>query len=331
MVPMKNFDYTYCRKQSLEDLGSIKQEYDLFISCFNLSDRVSHVFNKINAKDKHWLLVREYQIPPEQHPTNSNQLTIASATDEGSIIRDFLDPILDEFKGDDLSKLSMCIDITGFIRPHLLFLIRYLHLKGVSNFDVIYAEPKAYEKQEHTKFSKGSLLDVKEIVGYDAPVKASAGSDSKKPISLLIMGSGYDSDMIAKVTDYKTDCEIIHLIGFPSLRADMFQENMLRVASLPDLEQTEYVYAPAYDPFVTAETLKATLHRKEKFYTVENLFLSPMSTKVQVLGFALYYIWERISTKTSMIFPPSEYYSEKTSIGIGRVWSYEVVLPRVGA
>jgi hypothetical protein len=48
------------------------QEFDLFISAFNLSDRVRHVYDNVRARRKVWLIHREYgllsdQLPPEPY------------------------------------------------------------------------------------------------------------------------------------------------------------------------------------------------------------------------------------------------------------------------
>ncbi len=46
---------------------------------------------------------------------------------------------------------------------------------------------------------------------------------------MLIVGSGYEDHLIKHVAEDKAKARKLQLIGFPSLRADMYQENVIRV------------------------------------------------------------------------------------------------------
>ena len=52
--------------------------------------------------------------------------------------------------------------------------------------------------------------------------------------------------------------------------------------------------------------------------------LSPLATKPQALGFALFYLQELLDQPASVLFPFSRRYERETSNGVGRVWSYEI-------
>jgi hypothetical protein len=60
-----------------------------------------------------------------------------------------------------------------------------------------------------------------------------------------------------------------------------------------------------------------------------NLYLSPLATKAQVLGFALYYFSALDSKPASVIYPFSDRYERETTKGISRVWKYTVDLEAI--
>jgi len=76
-----------------------------------------------------------------------------------------------------------------------------------------------------------------------------------------------------------------------------------------------------------AGVLQDTVREEETRHEVTNLYLCPLATKPQALGFALYYVFERRGTATSVIFPFAESYSRETTTGLSRVWKYTVELP----
>ena len=49
------------------------------------------------------------------------------------------------------------------------------------------------------------------------------------------------------------------------------------------------IFAPANDPFVTAQELKLFIEKLNGRKEITNIYLSPLSTKAQALGFALYF------------------------------------------
>ena len=86
-------------------------------------------------------------------------------------------------------------------------------------------------------------------------------------------------------------------------------------------------FAPANDPFITAATLSEIVRLRERHGPITNLYLSPLATKPQALGFALYYLAECVGKNASILFPISTRYERETSTGLSRVWKYTVQYP----
>jgi len=323
----KDFDFSYFYKAKYSSLGEFKvsTSYDLFISAYNDSERVKDVFQEITSARKHWLIFPQYYYKEEEFPTLSNntELSFAFGADmrEGPIIRNYLDR-----SGVDLSTIGrICIDITGFIRPHLIFLIRYLSLLDLE-IDFLYTDPVRYVKKEKTDFSS-EYTDVRQIDGCQGVHDPDTNND------WLLIGAGYDNLRITDVSKSKANSKKVQLFGFPSLQPDMFQENILKAylseeatsngrESFIDPDST--IFAPANDPFVTANVIKDFVRKEQRQKNMTNLYLCPLSTKAQTMGMALYFTTNCTDTNVSIIFPICERYSRETTEGISRIWKYTV-------
>lgn len=317
-------DYTifYKSKPAKETEIATLGNWDIFISAFNQTDRVNKVFEKIEAKSKCWIVHSEYgfeknQVPLASHTYYSNE------DSESESIKNFFNFV--EFSIEDLKKSRICIDSTGFLRPHLMFLILYFYTIGVSEFDVLYSEPSHYVKKEKTEFSIGSVEEVRFVHGFGGTNNRDTSGD------LLIVGAGFDNDLILEVVASKEHARKIQIVGFPSLQADMYQQCRLRTyqgADTASAENSPY-FAPANDPFVTATVISKLVNKKNKEKTITNLYLSPLSTKAQTIGFVLFFIGECINGKKDggIIFPVSKSYSKETSKGISKTWAYHIEFP----
>ena len=110
---------------------------------------------------------------------------------------------------------------------------------------------------------------------------------------LLIIGAGYENHLISQVAKFKDQSQKVLLFGFPSLRADMYQENVLKAHLSEEntgskaFEDSRRYFAPANDPFVTASVLSEIVERYNTRTEITNLYLCPLATKAQTLGFAL--------------------------------------------
>lgn len=295
--------------------------WDVFLSAFNSSDRVRNVFERVSAGRKHWFISPEYRYREEELPKNG-ECFVPSDADEAAVVQSYFNAA-----SIDLGRASICIDITGFMRPHLLVMLKYLSLKGVRRFDALYSEPLRYAKKEKTRFSDEVVVEVRQVAGFEGNHRPETSND------LLIIGAGYDHALIAHAAEYKESARKIQLLGLPSLRADMYQENVLRAYRAAEqlgsmsADSADTYFAPANDPFETANALEEIVQSVGRNEEVTNLYLCPVSTKVQVLGFGLYYLTEWVGRHSSVIFPFCRTYTRETSVGLSRVWWYQVELP----
>ena len=85
-------------------------------------------------------------------------------------------------------------------------------------------------------------------------------------------------------------------------------------------------FAPANDPFVTASVLQSIVKDLEKHESLSNLYLCPVATKAQLIGFTLYYLKECQNLPVSIVFPFCESYAKETSTGLTRTWKYTIEL-----
>ncbi len=319
-------DYTINYKTRYDSLDSFSKSgmYDKFLSVYNDSERVKKVFEAIQSKEKHWLILPEYHYFEDDFPkTKSEDQYINSyptGMDEGEIIRDF-------FKKQRMTPdLSICIDITGFIRPHLIFLLRFLKESNFNKIDFVYSDPESYAKKEDTPFTV-DYVRVKTINGCEGVHETDTTND------LLIIGSGFDDKRIADVSKDKAHARKVQLFGFPSLQPDMYQQNIIKAYKAEEsstggesnfIDATTAIFAPANDPFVTAQNLSDFVKAEREKKEISNLYLSPLSTKAQTLGFALYYVSECVGKSVSIIFPYCSGYTRETTIGLSKIWKYTI-------
>lgn len=322
-------DYSIFYKKKYNSTAELGGDtaYDLFISAYNDSARVKEVFNSITAKEKHWLIFPEYcyaaSEEPKQSADNEKIFTFDKNLRESTLIRNYIEQAKIDLK--NIGKV--CIDITGFIRPHLVFFVRYLHQIEVTSIDFIYSDPAKYKKKEHTDFSF-DYTHVRQIDGCQGAHSTDVSND------FLIIGAGYDHLRITDVSKNKDNTRKVQLFGFPSLQPDMYQENILKAYKAAEetiskgeevfIDEDNTIFAPANDPFVTANIISQFVNRKNKEREITNLYLCPLSTKAQTLGIALFFITECLDMPCSIIFPICERYSKETTEGISKIWRYVV-------
>ena len=304
-------DFTIFYKNSYEN-GDVSplSKYDFFFSAYDDCERTKVIFDKVQATQKIWIDFPHYR--NTSLPSTEVYRCVSMKEDEC-----FID-LFDQIKLDPTSRI--CIDITGFIRPHLIFFIVYIHRIGLKNIDFLYSEPQHYKNAEDTTFS-GFIDDVRIIEGCSAIVNlADVDND------LLIIAAGYDNKLIAKVSQEKSKIKKkYYIIGFPSLQADMYQESVLKIFEAKEsIGHRIDKFAPAYDPFVTAQMINEIVSENPNH---SNIYLSPLSTKPQTLGIALYYLWFFQKKSLNIIFPYSNVYLPKTAFGIKKTWRYTFELP----
>lgn len=310
---MKTIDYTNFFKESFKD-GNLSSfpEYDYFMSAYDNCMRTKEIFKNIKAKKKMWFYFPQYNEITD-YPDDCNYYQRNSIS-ESEYFLDFIS----EFSEVDYLSKKLCVDITGFIRPHLIYLLRYFSTIGIRQIDLLYSEPIQYENADETKFS-GYIDIIQEIEGCSS-VNINPNTDH----DLLIICAGYDDNLIAKIAQNKSHCKKkYYILGFPSLQPDMYQESILKMENAKQStgENRQIRYSPAFDPFVTAQIISEIVSENPDS---TNIYLSPLSTKPQSVGVALFYISNCSELPISIIFPYSKKYYSKHAKGIKRTWKYTV-------
>lgn len=311
--------YEYFKRKSCspDEISEDLVTSEIFISAFNTSDRVRTVFDKVTSAKKIWIIFPEYDISTEELPSD-DYFQCPETSEDMQLVSFF------EHLELDIEGTSIAVDITGFPRPQLAFLIKFMKYNGVVSVEFLYSEPMQYKKKEVTEFSIGSLREVRQIKGFEGNHHPYTKNDH------LIIGSGFDSNQIKSVCNSKEHVTIHQLIGFPSLRPDMYQQNILKTAQasehLGERAIREPIFAPANDPFITASVLSDFCKKNGLLNNQSNLYLSPLSTKTQTLGFILFFLFELENTACSLIFPFFSNYEKETSIGLHRINYYRVKL-----
>src|SRR6266436_4721830 len=255
-------DYTWFYRDELSIGGDWAESLDLFLSPYNPSTRVTLVFDKARSSEKHWLIHKEYGYSQSAYPPGI--IFVSTADNEADYILEYAAAKLAAV---DLSTARICIDITGFMRPHMMFLVKYLVERGLKGFDVIYSEPSYYSIAEKTPFSLGSVATVRQVAGFEGPINNDASRD------FLIIGAGYETHLIAEVAEDKDKANKLVLLGLPSLSADMYQQNAWRTRLAADSigeSAGRKHFAPANDPFVTATVLSEIIARQNRIEPVTN-------------------------------------------------------------
>ena len=311
-------DYTifYREEMPINKKWDDKYSWDIFISAFNSSDRVSKVFDLVDAKYKHWLIQPDYCYEVDDYP--KGETFNPNTNDEAAFINEYIH----DCGLNNLNELRICVDITGFIKPYMMYLIFKLKQHGVTSLDVIYSEPDRYTKKEKTTFSDKTVFEIRQVHGFAGIHKPDTSND------VLIIGSGYDDELISQVAEKKNHCRKLQIFGLPSLRPEMYQENILNANKASEAigsgirATTSTYFAPANDPFVVATELSNIFQKENANKKITNAYLSPLATKPQALGFTLFYLSECEDKSISMLYPFCYSHANETSIGISRISKY---------
>lgn len=295
-------------------------KYDIFLSAYNLGERIKEVYDRVSATHKLWLVHEEYGLTSADLP--AGEKFEFPGSDEATYCKALIDSLISRGKL-DVSSTRLCVDVTGILRPHLMFLTLYLKRLGVRVVDMLYAEPKHYALKEKTPFSTGSIQEVRPVRGFE-------GSSARGSDDFLVIGMGYDDRLLAAVAQNKDKAEKHQIFGLPSLRADMYQESVLRSRRAadelgdPNFSENHRSFAPANDPFGTAAVLNEVVQRRLAQDKNASILLCPLGTKAQALGFAIYHTFECAPIGARIIFPFSQGYSSKTGRDLARAWLYRL-------
>lgn len=320
--------------KDLNELTNITQHYDLFISAYTLEEMINDVFKEIEADKKIWLVLPDYEFKDEtlEHLSSENEMFIHNVdmtSDELEL--EYISKFIDKYQIIEKYKdKTICIDITGFVKPYMIYLLNVLRLCGFTKIDVVYSEPKTYQKQDETTFSDGNFIKVRSINGFE--MRTDQGEDD-----LFIINAGYDYQRIINVASHHSSVKKQILVGFPSLQPIMYQENILNVEKASDelnISEGEYdpLFAPANDPFETAKVVDRYIFQHiRKSKNIENIYLAPLATKAHTLGLLLFlfYCEKELNEKginIKIIYPFCGAYSPSSSKELFRINVYSLEL-----
>ena len=316
--------FPYESYRDLNEFYTNSEKYDLFISAYTKEDIVIKTFNKIDADKKIYLIFPEYNIDTNHI---SDDIFEYNIVDDNIKVAEYINAMCEKYINTENND-KICVDTTGFNKPYLVFLLFWFKENGINDIDLIYTEPQRYLKSDKTKFSD-NIIESRNIVSpYES--YSSAGEND-----LFIINVGYDSKLVNKVIHNVTANKIKPLIGFPSLQAIMYQENILNlIKSKTELgikENDELLYAPANNPFITAHVISEYVKKYVSLHkgTVNNIHLAPLATKAQTIGMALFYIFENESYDNKDInlhihYPFTHSYSASSSEGYFRINKYTI-------
>ena len=311
---MIDYSLFYRRPIRTDRIPEELQKFDIFVSAYNSSYRVGKVFAEVRSEKKIWLIHPEYQYLPLEYPDENPKVC---PDDHNEIAQ--VNAILEEIG--DVTDKQICIDTTGFMRHVLIFLTAKLAFMGVKEFTALYSEPMYYTKQEDTSFSTATT-------GVPRPVRGMYGNKSGQ--DHLIINVGYDHKLIGEVADNKEGAVIYPIFSFPSLSPDMYQQSALRASdgggsALDSAWINNRHFAPANDSFTTAGIISKIVNGIDSNVAEANIYLSPLSTKIQTLGFSLYWLYEgRPRQGVTLLLPECITYSRETSSGLKRLWTYTI-------
>ena len=299
-----------------------RNQYDLFISAYTEEDIVLTTYDNIKSKEKLWLIFPEYSLNLKKI---TGKIFNPNINDENTKEADYIKELYSNYISKNINK-KICIDITGFNKPYLIYMIIFFKENNLKIIDFIYTEPQRYTKENQTEFSKNSIK-IRDIITFDESFQSRGEND------LYIINIGYDSRLVKKILD-GISAKIKPLIGFPSLQPIMYQENILNlIESKSELginKNEKLLYAPANHPFTTAQVVSEYVEayiKKNDLDGIKRIYLSPLATKAQTIGMTLFYIFEKEKYKEKNIsihirYPFTNEYSSSSSQGVFRINKY---------
>lgn len=311
--------------EKIEDLQDKK--YDLFISGYNNEKMVTDVFNSMIAVNKTWLIFPDYiELDSSKYSGNDYFEYTSEIIDYNNIESAYIKKFLNHYKLNERHTESICIDITGFIKPYMLYLILSLKYLNYNNIDIIYSEPKSYTNNEDTPFS---ISETKIVRSLDWNIlRVEPGKND-----LLLINVGYDNILVDNVVNYyKRVGNHKILLGFPSLQPIMYQENILNLIKSSEnlnINQTfQPIFAAANDPFETAKIINTEINKYIKeTEEVKIIYLAPLATKAQALGIVFFYIkefarFEEKGIRLKIVYPFTKLYSSSSTEELSKINRY---------
>lgn len=312
--------YSAFAQRTLSPLSAMDERLDLFVSARNESDRVTGLFGSVQARSKIWFEHSEYNLLSADL---AEGVKVIRADESDYVVQ--MSRLVGALGVGRLgADFRLGVDVTGFMRIQLMVLLRLILDDFKGQLVLYYSDPESYENGPETQFSSGQIVDVVGVPGYEGVHEN--GPDAK---DMLIIGASYDFRIVRRVALSRRSAQHRLVWGLPSLQPHMYAESQLQVAKAREAingfeSERISLYAPAGDPFATAQVLSAHVSHYRGVNPSLNLYLSPTGTKAQVLGFALYALLEQRGHPTTMIYAPSESYSSATATGWARSHRFEI-------
>ncbi|MEZ5140670.1 MAG: hypothetical protein R2711_18410 [Acidimicrobiales bacterium] len=155
-----NIEYGLLRRTAFKP-GKLRGAgtWDVVISAFNQSQRVREPFDELVSTEKHWIVHPEYDFGEADLPTNG-YLHRSTARDEAEFWYEYFTEVAADGWN---TGARICIDITGFMRPHLMLALRLFRDRGFDRIWMIYSDPMSYAKGAKTHFTKGAVTEVRQV------------------------------------------------------------------------------------------------------------------------------------------------------------------------
>ena len=308
-------DYTLLRRQTISEAALPNAGFEIMVTAFDGSDRGRIVLGAAAAAETLCVLLPQYAFSEEEVSALSGEFTAVTMLPVSS--DDEADMASMLVSRPNMASARVCVDLSGMPRTHLIHLTQRLLAINPNGLDVVYVEPSHYVHEDETVFAEGEV-DVRPVRGFE-------GVHPPTRDEVLVIGTGFEVDLMNLVARAHPGAQKLQLFGLPSLQPEMYQQNLLQTMLATDAVEgsgvTDRYYAPAYCPYETAAQLSQALRADQR--KRNNIYLAPLGTKVQALGFALYYLHE-CSGPASLLGVASTRLRRKAAIGANRIWHYEV-------
>jgi len=216
----------------------------------------------------------------------------------------------------NLNNVNIKIDITAFMKWHLLILLKLLDQNNlINNIEFIYTEPLQYAPNLYQPLSFG----IKEIF----PVPLYYGDYDYSKENLLVIFLGYEGNRALALFESLDPDDCILLIADPpywSKWKNKTEEMNEDIINLLGRENVHYIHSRK--PSDVCESLIDLLRQNESYKN--NTIIAPLGTKPQTLG--LFFYLKKIDPENTMLIyaSPLRYNELFYSQGIGRTWGFHL-------
>ena len=206
----------------------------------------------------------------------------------------------------DIENKIITLDISTFPRHELLLLLRYLRMLNVKNkIRILYAKPKKYGNWLSTGFKE--VIAVPSFGGTQIPGR-------KK---LLIILSGFEWERMFRLWEEHEPSNTVVVIGDPPTNRHFLAINKVKANLILSRANVIEASAAANNPFQFFKEMEKIMMQYKREY---NIFVSPMNTKIQVVG--LFLLFEKYSWFQITMAIPNDYNVDGYSDGAESIYEF---------